>query len=872
MTSQEAFPPGVYRIKSAAHNTQLNTPVDTPLYLQLDPESGQIFLEELDSEARYQKWNINEVEGSPNKYRITGFNNKFNLSHTDEGPEEANGNGRPEGKEDATTEWVISHGASGETRICIAGQNKVSLGFLDDRSVYFSEEDPANGRQLWILEPISQPQSFQSAFFPLTIADVKKYSYDIIIVGSGIGGGVLAHDLYDTNSRTGHKMKILLLERGDLTFHTHCMNTARPINLVDDRGGHNDLFFHKFRKEYMFNPRMQTPPPPPEDINKSWKGGPMYSLGGRSAAWGLFIPRIHDKTLEAHFHPDVKKELLQEYYGRAERLMRLSLPHTLPIHQHVMDRLNIDGLSRLKTSEVQWNWGRVASEFQNQRNYSFAEGAYSSIDKLFEIASLAQKNAHLCDLREAPRGNFDIVLNAEVRRLSFRSTQGTHSADEGASEAQSHSPVVDGVYVKVSQYEEVLIKIRENGKVVLCAGSVNSPAILLRSGDDAWKQRIRDNGGLRLTDHDIAIYRDTFRYRNPADRARYGGMKLQTYFNISPEDVAIAGADKSDDNRSAAKIDTAAAPEPIATSTSHVENLNPRDIALANASIDTSSYLPWGKAFDPQKPVFIMAFLLERQLVSTNNITLDSTHNPVINMVREEVTRESTERNKVRMKAMATLTTSAITTLQTALGVDFVDFNSPWDGPNVEGRIDILPLGIVAHELGTLPMKGPGDGKACLDENLQVVPQICRGVYVCDLSCMPYSPESNPSLTLAALAIRLSRKLLPRYHSGLRSEEVCLVNHTGVTIKVRLSNIGGASDPNHIGFSTADEAIKPNLEGIDPGAIALEPGAHRIWIRPSGKCEAAFVYKPDESGTGDFVDRAVIFNAHPGSATHIRFE
>lgn len=51
-------------------------------------------------------------------------------------------------------------------------------------------------------------------------------------------------------------------------------------------------------------------------------------------------------------------------------------------------------------------------------------------------------------------------------------------------------------------------------RVVICAGSVASPAILFRSGVDIY-----DRGkGVLLTDHGILFRVHSFRYKNPGDR------------------------------------------------------------------------------------------------------------------------------------------------------------------------------------------------------------------------------------------------------------------------------------------------------------------------------------------------------------------
>ena len=59
-----------------------------------------------------------------------------------------------------------------------------------------------------------------------------------------------------------------------------------------------------------------------------------------------------------------------------------------------------------------------------------------------------------------------------------------------------------------------------------------------------------------------------------------------------------------------------------------------------------------------------------------------------------------------------------------------------------------------------------------------------KNVSVCDLSVFPYSPAANPTLTLAALALRLSDKLFP----DPRYSPIIVYNLTGVSVFVNISN------------------------------------------------------------------------------------
>ncbi|KDQ08141.1 hypothetical protein BOTBODRAFT_69923 [Botryobasidium botryosum FD-172 SS1] len=612
---------------------------------------------------------------------------------------------------------------------------------------------------------------FENKFFTLTAKEAAGSAYDIIIVGSGIGGGVLANDLYDTNAKLGKNAKsVLLIEKGGVVFHSHCLNTARPSGLENDRGQQNDTFFAQFKEDYTFYDTDVT----------DWKGGPMFNLGGRSPAWGLFAPRIHDQSLGDHLHPDVKCELLNDYYDKAERLMLLSLPETQTFHQHVMDRLNMDGLNG-----VQWQWGRIASEFRDPKNYDFAEGAYSSIDKILEIAmSKPKRNGQVVE-----HDYFKTVLNTEVRSLNFGS---------------STDHPVTGVNVRSSDGKELEIKVKSGGSVVLCGGSVASPSILLRSGDDDWKKKIRsDWGGLRLTDHDILFYAHSFRYQDPADRAKVGSMKLQTYANISSGNVA-----------------------------------------LVNMSIDASSFLPRGESEADDIPKFIMVFILKCALQDDSNIRINSaTGEPEVKIKR------APDATHAEQQVMKKLTAEAMKSIKSTLKVNFLGQNDDWEPTFDDITLSKLQLGGVAHELGTLPMRGKSDVPHCLNTDLQF--EDVAGLYACDLSVFPYSPESNPSLTLAALAIRLSRHLNKRLHVEAPEEDtVYAVNHSGRKVKVWLSNKAeeGASDE-----------------------IILEPGADTKWKREAGVLESLFVYKLDLSDpTGaTYLREPVLLVAHPKRVTVI---
>jgi Galactoside-binding lectin len=167
------------------------------------------------------------------------------------------------------------------------------------------------------LNDANPPPDYESAYFQLTIADVEEESeenpFDIVVIGSGIGGGALANALREKNRQLlesafnakstperadphsslpppihtfppfrtpPQPLRILVIERGHLIFHTHCLNGPRPsISGTTSQG--NDLFFNTFKHQWDTD----------EETKKVWVGGGVYCLGGRGAVWGLFTPR-----------------------------------------------------------------------------------------------------------------------------------------------------------------------------------------------------------------------------------------------------------------------------------------------------------------------------------------------------------------------------------------------------------------------------------------------------------------------------------------------------------------------------------------------------------------------------------------------------
>jgi len=121
-----------------------------------------------------------------------------------------------------------------------------------------------------------------------------------------------------------------------------------------------------------------------------------------------------------------------------------------------------------------------------------------------------------------------------------------------------------------------------------------------------------------------------------------------------------------------------------------------------------------------------------------------------------------------------------------------------------------------------------------------------------DLSIFPFSPEVNPTLTLVALALRLSRAILPRTPFVASTENtIYVMNQTGDPIKVFVSN--------RAGVTLTQEEIDENKNGK-----VLGPGEKVARERSVGVDETVMVYRLDYNSRDVYLPRPVPYIATPG--------
>jgi hypothetical protein len=536
----------------------------------------------------------------------------------------------------------------------------------------------------------------------------------------------------------------------------------------------------------------------------------------------MSFARIAEDTLREHFPETVWKDLTTRrharqglYYHKAEELVRLSCPITHPLQQLVIDQLNRRSARGPQKTDsgwplpsTQWEWGRIASRFNMQRNFAFPEGGYSVIDRLLVSAMNDVEGKDAC----APR----ILLNAQAIRLEPKPT---------AKGGSKPLPKVSHVVVDVGGTEHK-IKCR---RAVLSAGSVESAAILLRSADGEPSNYGGDfeKGFGHVTDHHMFYVSLPFVYRNMEYRNALGGMKLQT-------DITF----RDRNNKS-------------------------HTTALVNMSLDGESFLPRGCLTATGFPQLVIVFMMVAELAQKNSVQLDENgRDPVVNIDFAEVA-DLKEKKAVMLQFALGIMETLAETLDLQLlrpkgpACDEYDLLTP---PFTECALELgeIPLGIVAHELGTIPMPNSQGKGGIVDENLEMQ-YGWTNVSVCDLSVFPVSPAANPALSLTALALRHSDHLLSWEKVRRTRHPIRVYNLTEKDVYVCITE-SGSFIPSAIGGSQILVPSQP--VGRHMSAAQNTDGEMQRTAQPEGIASTAFYLAHIGSDSNNSIDTPIVPGAY----------
>lgn len=526
-----------------------------------------------------------------------------------------------------------------------------------------------------------------------------RTDFDIVIIGSGFGGGVLADDLVD---RLGEQKRVLVIEAGSYVFPTHVYNICRFPNAEVARHFACGTFWqrgHENDRTYIHE-------------------RPQLNFGGRSIFWSGLIPTVQPWELE--FFPQAVRMalsggLLDEAGHRMNESVTMGATakaivdhlQTTPLADH----FDIRETPRALHQPYLTAGGDPAAGFHVEPT-----GVFNTAELLINQAGLSPGVYH------GDRGGLHIMLNTYVEdvlpaagdrfELIVRNT-----LDGGARTLQA-------------------------GTVVLAGGSIESPKLLKRSTImRSLPPEVQARVGQGLTDHPttdwIAAEVDAV---GPVPIPKTAHAKIVFYSKGNRgADGAILHPFNVEMNINheywhLRDNDPSAAPAPPAAGAASLAEIkfsfgNALDLDNAVKDAGPFQYVPEIE-FKNLKWMDDLAHARFPALAGWNK-DFDGIFQ-VLNGVADRIFSEfSHNGGAVRPDG--------------ALGRNGKGFGA----------------GTVHHAAGTLRMPyRPRHGDqisqdSVVDEDLRV--QGTRHLYVCDMAVMPFSAAANPVRTLVALALRLSR-------------------------------------------------------------------------------------------------------------------
>ena len=472
----------------------------------------------------------------------------------------------------------------------------------------------------------------------------ETIEYDVVVVGSGMGGGILADALSDSGKR------VLVLEAGSLLYPTHMTNLPGDWSRLPSHHqvGH---FTNEPGSDFLFGVQM--------------------NFGGRSVFWSGLIPRMHAWELAA-WPQKVRTYLASgDGYDRAERLMRKQ---------------------------------RTLGNFQNEivaalRN-AFPNHHIEDLPRSRHQPNLDQRT-NLENVIEASTGTFSTAALL-LDSLSFQGPVGRDNLTINLNHLVTHIETSGKKATSVICQDLAGNRHqRYRGKqIVLAAGSLETPRIALRSGFSDPQHKI----GVGLTDH-------------PAFFSNLYELKSNSPFAGFENHAKVLLHHKQ------------------ASDTNHPYNaelvINPKYWDVAHADDDV-----WKQSVGAdQRTTARLQFVFASPLDERNYIV------------------HRGEGKKLGVKVHRNLTGSQLFSevrdlRNSILGFLQADFD-PNDGMHFGNE------GTVHHAGGSMRMSGNQTG--VVNEDLRM--EAYENLYVCDVSVFPMIPAANPSLTLAALALRLADRL-----------------------------------------------------------------------------------------------------------------
>jgi choline dehydrogenase-like flavoprotein len=275
--------------------------------------------------------------------------------------------------------------------------------------------------------------------------------YDVIIIGTGAGGGTLARKLAPTGKR------ILLLERGGFVPRERDNWDSRAVN-VEGKYNTKEIWYDK--EGAALHPHTN------------------YNVGGNTKFYGAALFRFRKEDFGEVRHYDgvspawpISYDDLEPYYAQAEALYHVhgnrgedpteawasgAFPHPAVSHEWRIQQLH-DDFARLGHKPFHVPLGIMLKEGDRQSSCIRC----ASCDG-FPCLVQAKADAHVCGVEPAlENSNVTLLTNAKVTRL----------------ETDSSGRIVTGVHVERDGKQEVY----SSEIVAVSCGAINSAALLLSS-------------------------------------------------------------------------------------------------------------------------------------------------------------------------------------------------------------------------------------------------------------------------------------------------------------------------------------------------------------------------------------------------------
>jgi GMC oxidoreductase len=536
----------------------------------------------------------------------------------------------------------------------------------------------------------------------------SRTDFDIVIIGSGMGGGVLADDLAD---RLGAQKRILVLEAGSFLFPTHVYNVCRFPNADVARNFACKTFWQ------------------PGDGNSQYyiHERPQLNFGGRSIFWSGLIPTIQPWELE-FFPPQVRQDLAAGLLTEAGTKMNQSASMG-GTARAIVNKLRQSPLAQ--DFDIQETPRAIHQPYLtpegvlSDRNFIEPTGVFNTAELLINQVGLMSPGVDQGD-----GSGMHILLNHYVEDVQSAPGNGFQLVTRNTLDGQ--------------------VRIFQAGTVVLAGGSIESPKLLRRSSlFHSLPDNVKSLVGRGLTDHPTTDWIDAL-------ATNIGDVPI-------PKDSHAKIVFYSRGRRDPQNSNQILYPFNVEMNINHEYwHLRENDPSASTTPINNSGAslvqikFSFGNCLDSGnevKPAPSFGYVPEIAFKNLNWMDdLAGSRFPALAGWQKDFGQIFAVLNDVTYRIFSQFQHHGSQSRPVQQ-----DGEEVWYGQKNKA----FGRGTVHHAVGTLRMPhrawhdGPVQFESVVDEDLRIVGT--QHLYVCDMSVMPFSSAANPVRTLVALALRLSK-------------------------------------------------------------------------------------------------------------------